>query len=181
SYALKTLERTFEAGKTWRTPNGSYFAAKPLGKDAEVTFVYPGSSNAYQGLGQELFSLFPNLYDWFEEQVPNVESMLFSRKLYGGRETVDEQIRTDVLVKRLYKTELDAIGAMAVGVSFSAIYTHILQSYFGVKPKKVMGYSMGETSTMWYAMGVWKADKVMEYVHDSPIFQRRLAGKMETL
>ena len=44
-----------------------------------------------------------------------------------------------------------------------------------------MGYSMGETSTMWYAMGVWKADRVMEYVHDSPIFQRRLSGKMETL
>ena len=41
-YGLKTLRRTFEVGKTWRTPNGSYFAAKPLGKEAEVTFVYPG-------------------------------------------------------------------------------------------------------------------------------------------
>ncbi|MEZ4885942.1 MAG: PfaD family polyunsaturated fatty acid/polyketide biosynthesis protein [Chitinophagales bacterium] len=248
-YVFKTLKRAFDNGATWRTPNGSYFVGKPLGKDAEVTFVYPGSSNAYQGLGQELFSLFPNLYDWFEGQVPNVESMLFSKRLYGGRETVDggtldaksehggtearreldtldakiehggtearRELDTldaksehggtearrelDTLDAKIERRDgemerdfeqnenfgkvspLDAIGAMAVGVSFSAIYTHILQEYFGVKPKKVMGYSMGETSTMWYAMGVWKADKVMEYVHDSPIFQRRLSGKMETL
>ena len=186
NYALKTLHRAFENEMVWRTPDGSYFTAKPLGKDAEVAFVYPGSSNAYQGLGQELFSLFPNLYDWFEEQVPEVESMLFSRRLYSEQELLDVKELTTLDVKterrdaetqreqelrnlqesikhpnahiplhtntfapehinnQTHKhpntpTHLDAIGAMAVGVSFSAIYTHILQSYFGVKPQESDG------------------------------------------
>ena len=58
----KTLVNAFNNGKAIKTPKGSYFTPKPLGKKGKVAFVYPGSATAYEGLGRELFQLFPQLY-----------------------------------------------------------------------------------------------------------------------
>ena len=74
----------------------------------------------------------------------------------------------------------NAIAMMSTGVFYSAAFTHILLEVFGIKPEIAFGYSMGECSSMWYALGVWSSNEAREF-QDSPIFKNRFAGDLELL
>ena len=69
---------------------------------------------------------------------------------------------------------------MSTGVFHAAAYTHILREYFQLKPQMAFGYSMGECSSMWYALGIWPPSLAQEF-QDSPVFKTRFAGKLELL
>ncbi|RLD42104.1 MAG: PfaB family protein [Bacteroidetes bacterium] len=167
----KNIIRSFQNKQTLKTPRGSYFSPKPLGKKGKVAFVYPGSSTAYTGLGRELFQLFPELYAHFEKMLPELDDYIWSDYLFP------KQISTANTPPNIYE---NAIAMMSVGVFYSATFTHILRSIFKLEPEIAFGYSMGECSSMWYSLGVWGADETKEF-QQSPIFKDRFAGRLELL
>ena len=69
---------------------------------------------------------------------------------------------------------------MSVGVFYSVIFTEILRDHFKLMPEIVFGYSMGECSSMWYALGVWHPGGTEKF-RKSPIFKNRFAGNLELL
>lgn len=166
-----TLKSAFQNRQSLKTPGGSYFTPNPLGKKGKLAFVYPGSSTAYTGLGKNIFQLFPQLYDHYKDLKPGLGVYLNPQYLYP--KTLGNQ---DDL-PNIYE---DAIAMMAAGVFFSATYTHVLRSFFKLEPDIAFGYSMGECSSMWYSLGVWSPDETKEFM-ESPIFQDRFAGRLETL
>ena len=142
-----------------------------MGKKGKVAFVYPGSSTAYTGLGKDLFQLFPQLYPHFENMLPDLDEYIWSDYLFPKKiNEADED-------PNIYN---NAIAMMSTGVFYSAAFTHILLEVFGIKPEIAFGYSMGECSSMWYALGVWSSNEAREF-QDSPIFKNRFAGDLELL
>ena len=171
NFFQKNINRAFEKNQILKTPRGSYFSPDPLGKKGKVAFVYPGSSTAYTGLGRDLFQLFPQLYSHFEKMLPNLDEYIWSDYLFPKKiNATDED-------PNIYN---NAIAMMSTGVFYSVAFTHILQEVFGVKPEMAFGYSMGECSSMWYALGVWSSNEAREF-QDSPIFKNRFAGNLELL
>ncbi|MEM6261409.1 MAG: beta-ketoacyl synthase N-terminal-like domain-containing protein [Bacteroidota bacterium] len=174
TFLQKGIQKAVETGNPWRSPAGSYFHPAPLGKDAKVAYVYPGSSSAYPGLGRELFSLFPGLYDYLESRVNEVSVLLSDDKLYPGK-------KLDGSTETHPGFEHDTVSMINVGVSFSSLLTHIFRYSLQLPPQAAFGYSMGESSSMLYALEVWDAHQVDTKFMHSPIFRNRIAGRMEVL
>ncbi len=165
------LTIAFQNHQILKTPKGSYFTSQPFGKNAEVTFVYPGSSTAYEGLGKELFQLFPHLNQKHANLQPSLDTYVNSDYLFPKTTSINDAT---------LNIHNNSIGMMSVGVFYSACYTNVLREVFNVQPKKAFGYSMGECSSMWYALDVWSPDETKEF-RNSPIFKNRFAGDLTLL
>ncbi|GAB1545025.1 hypothetical protein NUACC21_77010 [Scytonema sp. NUACC21] len=174
----KGVADAFAQGKEWKSPVGSYFTAKPLGKKGTVAFVYPGAFNSYIGMGRKLFNLFPKTYDRVASFVCDQsqffrDKQLYPRSLHQLSKRQLEDLETQFLS--------DTLGLQVSGTGFSVLWTFIMKEYFQVQPQVAFGYSMGESS-MLYALNVWvSAEEVSNFVHSSPIFQTRLAGSKTVL
>jgi PfaB family protein len=165
------LDRSFQKNLELKTPIGSYFTPIPLGDKGKVAFVYPGSATAYTGLGKDCFQLFPELLTRYENRVENIDQFINGDYLYPKLKSADQAI------PNLYT---NSIGMMSAGVFYSAIFTEILRDRLKLKPEIAFGYSMGECSSMWYALGVWHP-RGAEKFRKSPIFKNRFAGDLELL
>jgi PfaB family protein len=165
------LSNAIAEKKEIKTPKGSYFTGNPLGTKGEVAFVYPGSAAAYTGLGQDVFQLFPQLHTHFEGKVPNMSEFVGTKYLHPKTQTEDTS------TPNIHK---DAIAMMSAGVFSSAIYTHILRSYFKLEPKIAFGYSMGESASMWYSLNVWSPSRTSVF-RNSNLFQTEFSGELNLL
>ncbi len=165
------LNKAFQNNQILKTPKGSFFTPQPFGKNADITFVYPGSSTAYEGLGKELFQLFPHLNQQYADLKPSLDTFVNSDYLFP------KTISINSTKPNIYN---NSIGMMSVGVFYAACYTNILREVFNVQPNKAFGYSMGECSSMWYALEVWSPDETKEF-RNSPIFKDRFAGELALL
>jgi len=165
------LSKSRSSKKLIKTPKGSCFTPAPLSEQGKLAFVYPGSSTAYQGMGQELFQLFPQLHPHFDAMVDNLDEYICSDYLYPKLKSQSER------ALNIYD---NAIAMMSVGVFFSVSFTHILRNYFKLNPDIAFGYSMGECSSMWYSLGVWGASEAKEF-QESPIFKNHFAGELKLL
>lgn len=183
-FARKGVPLAFRSGRAWQTPSGSFFEPNPVGKDAKVALVYSGAASAYLGLGKDIFQLFPNLLQDFGEMVSGVESVLMTQKLYPRLQNSEINLQNPDLknqsdtIKRKYR--FDTLSQMAIGSAFSAIFTKIVMNELQIKPSMALGYSMGEASTMWYALEVWSA-KNLDSIFKSTVFTNRMAGEMQIL
>ncbi len=171
SFFKGKFQNSLTNGMTIKTPKGSYFTNSPIGQKGKVTFVYPGSSTAYTGLGRNAFRAFPHLHKYYEEKLGYLDNFIWSDFLYP------RQIRKDATPPAI---QSHAIAMMSVGVFHSALYTHVLRDMLQCEPDVALGYSMGECSSMWYSLGVWDPNNSSHF-QSSPIFQDRFAGDLFNL
>ncbi|NEO42337.1 MAG: PfaB family protein [Moorea sp. SIOASIH] len=171
--AIKGIPKAFDTGKDWQTPMGSYFTAKPLAKRGTVAFVYPGAFNSYIGLGQNLFQLFPKLYEEVDKHVANIASILRERLLYPRSLNSLSRRQLEVLEQQLLE---DYHTMVTSGMGFVGILTIIMRDYFQVQAQSTFGYSVGELSMM-IGQSVWSNyDQAIDALSSSPIFSTRLSG-----
>ncbi|GAX34612.1 beta-ketoacyl synthase N-terminal-like domain-containing protein [Nodularia sp. NIES-3585] len=171
--SIQGVNIAFETGKDWQTPVGSYFTAKPLGKDNDIAFVYSGSFNAYVGIARYLFRFFPQIYDdllnrGIDNRAASIEKLLYPRSLTKiskrQLETIEEKLMDD------------AVTLLEFEVYFTGFMTAILRDYFQIQPHSVFGYSLGETSMM-FAQGVWNNfQQSSQNLNSSSLFKTRLVG-----
>ncbi|MEH2298554.1 MAG: PfaB family protein [Nostoc sp.] len=171
--ARKGVNNAFENGTDWQTPIGSYFTAKPLGKTGAIAYVYPAAVNSYVGIGQNLFRLFPKVYDdtifnSLANRAVEIHQRLYPRSLHKFStrqlETLEKEFLDDSLA--MFETE----------IAYSRLITTIIRDDFKVKPQCVFGYSLGETSMM-SAQGVWSNfSGGSNTLNSSPLFGDRLSG-----
>ncbi|MEA5595649.1 PfaB family protein [Rivularia sp. UHCC 0363] len=171
--AIKGVNNAFDNGEEWQTPLGSYFTAKPLGKKAEVAFIYPAAVNSYLGIGRNLFRLFPQVHDDIilqnlDSRVNHVEGLVYPRSL--------NKLSTRQL-EGLEKQLLDDSAAMFENeIVVARLLSNILRDNFQIKPKFAFGYSLGEVSMM-SAVGVWnKFGQMSNALNSSTLFGDRLSG-----
>ncbi len=171
--ARKGVNNAFERGTDWQTPLGSYFTAKPLGKQGEIAYIYPAAVNSYIGIGRTLFRLFPRVYNdlmvkSIYKRAADVEPLVFPRSL--KKLTIRE---LETLEKKLLD---DSLAMFEAEMFCTRLITTIIRDDFQVKPKYVFGYSLGETSMM-VAQGVWSNFyEGSSSFNSSALFGDRLSG-----
>ncbi|WP_138497435.1 PfaB family protein [Nostoc sp. PA-18-2419] len=171
--ARKGVNNAFERGGDWQTPNGSYFTAKPLGKQGEIAYIYPAAVNSYLGIGRTLFRLFPRVYNdlmvkSIYKRAADVEPLVFPRSL---KKFTTRELET--LEKKLLD---DSLAMFEAEMFCTRLLTTIIRDDFQVKPKYVFGYSLGETSMM-VAQGVWSNFyEGSSSFNSSALFGDRLSG-----
>jgi PfaB family protein len=173
-FAITGVKNAFEQDGEWQTPLGSYFTAKPLGKSGKIAFVYPGMGSSDIGIGRDIFRLFPELYDKFStltKEVPEVlqEKLLYPRSL--------EKLSASALADKQADFLNNGVAMCQSGISLAVLYTLIIRDYFQVQPEIAFGYSLGEASSMMFALGVWRDDGNLSHaLAESPIFKTELCG-----
>ena len=173
--AQSGIIKSFENGKDWQTPNGSYFTPNPLGPDEKIAFVYPGAFSTYIGMGSEIFYLFPDLYEKLQAFTADPATSINESVIYPVKTSSDEVGR---LQDHLNSNPIKMITS---GVCFSFLFTTILRDIFEVRSDSAFGYSLGEDSMM-FAMGVWKqADAMRTSLEVSPIFHSKVSGSQEAI
>ncbi len=166
------IKKAFATGTAWRTPRGSYFTPNSLG-DHEVAFVYPGAFNAYPGMGRELFSAFPHLYERIPYFTPDISHSLAERFLYPRSMTPLSKEERRTHAQRFFEHPVELIES---GISLSVLHTLTLKEIFKISPRAAFGYSLGEISMLW-ANDVWQnpAQSSLAW-QQSPLFQNLLHG-----
>ena len=148
NFAIQGIKKAFKEHGEWKTPNGNYFTANPLGKKGEIAFVYPAQYNSYLGLGKNLFCLFPSLSKKYSRITNRISYFL-------NTETIYPRIRETKTLKEFAKKIVLNPTAMAQSsMSFGVLSTLILREFFQINPQTVLGFCMGEI-TMMEAFGIW--------------------------
>ena len=139
-----------------------FFAANPIGTAGKIGFVYPGSGNHYAGMGQELSARWPEI---FRRQ--DAENM------YLRDQFQPEQFWNGAAMESINEDHLAVIfGQVATGCAVS----DLVQS-FGITPKSVIGYSLGESAGL-FATRTWQErDLMLSRMRASTLFTRDLAGE----
>lgn len=138
-----------------------FFSATPLGRDGNVAFVYPGSGNHYPDMGREIGALWPELLRRQDNENERLASQFVSELFWNGASK--EAIARDH-------------HAMIFGqVAQGALVSDLIQRC-GVKPREVIGYSLGESAGL-FATRAWTArDEMYRRMIGGDLFTRQLAG-----
>lgn len=171
--AIKSIPAAYEKGEEWQTPLGSCFTPQPVGPTGQVALVYPGAFNAYPGVGQHLFRLFPWLYQKSVARTRDLGRVIRDRLLYPRSLTALSQ---EELAGWEASLLADPIAMLTSGSTLAVLFTYILKEAFQIHPAAAFGYSLGENS-MLFANGVWQeGDAVAGALETSDLFRSRLAG-----
>lgn len=171
--AIKGVQKAFETGGEWKTPVGSYFTAKPLGKKGKVALVYPGAYSSYVGIARNLFRLFPKIWNSpiiqsVYSRVASIEKFVYPRSLNALTKRQLEALEQQLIDNPLSMLESE------VGVA--GLMSTVLRDYFGLQAECCFGYSIGET-TMAIAQGIWTDfNPISSGLNDSELFTSRLCG-----
>ena len=172
-FAIKGISAADEKKTEWRSPMGSYFSPKPLGKSGSISFVYPGGFNSYPGIGRDLFYLFPSLYYKLLGLSTNLSELLNEKILYPRSISALSITDLEEAEKRL---AVDPIAMLISGTCLSALFTFLLREILDIHPVSAIGYSMGEISMMFASEAWTQADETSAALRTSPLFRNRLAG-----
>ncbi|MBD1896953.1 PfaB family protein [Coleofasciculus sp. FACHB-129] len=172
--AIAGIKKSFETGGEWKTPLGSYFTPKPLGNEGKVAFVYPGMASSGLGLGRDIFQLFPKVYDSFSALTP-YPGQVMHEKLHYPKSL--EKLSSQAQAEKQAEFLGDGVAMCQTGISLAVLYSLILRQYFQVQPQVAFGYSLGEASSMLFALDIWRDDgKLSEALVSSPLFRTDLCG-----
>ncbi len=171
--AKEGIRKSIVSAKPWITPSGSYFTPSPLYPEGKIVFVYPGSASGYPYMAKGLFERYPDIWAYLRYRVSDISAVLPSSYLYPM-----EKGQAEKLFEAFKK---EAIPMISAGVVLSSMYTYLMKEHFHLEPDMVLGYSMGETTTMWYALEVWDSYHSEHTFIRSPLFRKRIAGNMELL
>ena len=181
--AVNGVLKAFEQQQEWKTPVGSYFTAQPLGQKGKIAFVYPGMGSADIELGQDIFRLFPSVYDRFSSLVTDIGQVLHERLIYPR---ALEKLSAQNYAARAQQFSANGVSMVQCGLNLATLYTLVLRDIFHVQPQVAFGYSLGEASGMFFALDVWSdyhhahATSATAVLQASPLFKTELCGVCTT-
>lgn len=133
-----------------------------------VVFVYPGSGNHYDGMGRELAVEWPEILRAQDRAQKHLRSQLRPECFWNRapRRPGSEPTTARDLI----------LGQVALGT-----VTTDLMRHFGVEPRAVLGYSLGETAG-WFSLEVWRErDAMLGRVDATTLFTHDLAGPCDAV
>ena len=130
----------------------------------QVAFVFPGSGSQFSDMGRLLGLYFPQVFD-AQDRVT---------------EYFRDQLRPDLFWKsNPGETLHDQHRALLSAQVALGVLTHDVVKSFGVNPRAVIGYSLGESSAL-FATRAWNArDEMHCRTQDSMLFKNQLAGRCD--
>ncbi len=139
-----------------------FFNPTPLGPEAQVAFVFPGSGNHYPGMGMDLFSRWPEILHRQD-----------SENLYLRKQFQPEMFWNGAPASGIHEDHRAVIfGQVAIGCAVSDLVRS-----FGVTPTAAIGYSLGESAAL-FSQRAWRdRDGMYTRMQESTLFTHDLAGE----
>lgn len=139
-----------------------FWRAQPLGKDAPVAFVFPGSGSHFHGMGREIAMRWPHGFLDQDQHNKYMDDELRPDLSWGDR--------TPASIDKEHRALLSAQVALNIGC------TRLLNK-FGLDPNGVIGYSLGESAGL-HSTGVWRnVDAMHLRTKHSDLFHSVLANE----
>jgi len=142
-----------------------FFSAEPLGRDGRVAFVFPGSGNHFPGMGRALALAFPEVLRRQDAENLRLASQFVPERTWNARS----------------REELDAdhcaviFGQVATGTLVSDVVR-----LFGVEPDATIGYSLGESASLFSSRTWTHRDEMLKRMESSTLFTSDLAGRCDS-
>jgi PfaB family protein len=139
-----------------------FFNPTPLGPEAQVAFVFPGSGNHYPGMGMDLFSRWPEILHCQDKESLYLRKQFQPEMFWNGAPAseINDDHRAVIF------------GQVATGCAVSDLVRS-----FGVTPSAAIGYSLGESAAL-FSQRAWRdRDGMYTRMQDSTLFTHDLAGE----
>src|SRR5262249_53050600 len=118
----------------------------------------PGSGNHFAEMGRELGLFFPEILDRQQRENRRLRSQYAPESFWEGSQAEEPHPRTILFAQ----------------VSCGTLLTDLLRS-FGIEPDAVIGYSLGESASL-FGMRVWTGrDEMLQRLQTSTLFASDLA------
>jgi acyl transferase domain-containing protein/3-hydroxymyristoyl/3-hydroxydecanoyl-(acyl carrier protein) dehydratase len=135
-----------------------FYSPRPLGREAGIAFVFPGSGNDFPGMGRDLAAWQSAVLRRQDAENSQLRSQLVADKYWGDGQA-DLSVR-----ERIF-------GQVALGSLVSDVLTG-----FGVRPTAAIGYSLGESAAL-FALRAWTdRDGMLRAMNESTLFATDLTG-----
>jgi len=171
--ARASLSRNSDAALDGR--DGVYYSPDAHRRAGDIAFVYPGSGNHYLGMGSALFNAFPSALAALERDSGHAASLMMADWFAPWR-FADDAARRDF--ERTIAADLRRPIFGQVG--FGMAVTDLLAG-FGIRPRAVIGYSLGESVGL-FATRAWRApDEMLRRMSASPLFGSELGPPYNAL
>jgi len=139
-------------------PPGAGVHARDGAVQGELAFVYTSAGSAYAGAGLDLLGELPGLGDAVLQR-------------FGS------------LPEALAWTEgpADAEQRLWCASAVAQLHTELSKTVLGLRPQAAIGYSSGESNSL-FSLGAWRdVDAMRQQARDSALFTRNLAGAFTTV
>lgn len=151
--------------------DGVYYSPKPLAATGRVALVFPGSGNHFTGMGLALGAHWPSVLRATERDARRLRRQMQPALFAPQRLDWSDGWRAEVRAKQ----SADPAGLIMAQVSCSVLSSDILR-HLGVRCDAVIGYSLGETASL-FASGAWRdRDEILRRMEASNLFRSELAG-----
>lgn len=181
--AMYGIVKAFASQQDWKTPLGSYFTPRSLGASGKLAFVYPGMGSADIELGRDIFRLFPQVYEQFSSLTTDMAQVIHEQLMYPRSLKALSKLDYETRAQQLFD---NGVALCQIGTSLATLFTLILKDIFKVQPQVAFGYSLGEASSMYFALGIWSdrhhptAESAAIALATSPLFKTELCGPCTT-
>ncbi|WP_373650251.1 beta-ketoacyl synthase N-terminal-like domain-containing protein [Schlesneria sp. DSM 10557] len=140
------------------------FTRTPLGTTGRLSFVFPGSGNAFLGMGRELLNAFPEVL----------------HQQYLENERLRDQYRPDLIwfgdstAAVLEQHKAMIFGQVALGTAVCDLLNRL-----GVTPDASIGYSLGESAAL-FGLRAWTdRDEMLRRMEQATLFGSDLVTPFE--
>jgi len=128
---------------------------RPLAQTGRMAFVFPGSGNAFLGMGRELFATFPEILRAQDAENLSLKDQYRPDLIWDGESTA---------------TLLDDHKSMIFGQVALGTAVCDLLARFGIRPTASVGYSLGESAAL-FGLRAWTdRDEMLQRMHDATLF-----------
>ncbi len=155
---------------------GVCYSPEPLGGSADIAFVFPGSGNHYVGMGRTLGIRWPEIFRAMDIKTEQFMTQIRPHVFTPWRSSWEPGWQKDAHEKIL----CDPLNMIFQQVVYGGITANLVQS-FGIRPRAVIGYSLGE-STGLFALGAWPdRGEMLKRMLKTKIFHEDLSGPCDAV
>ncbi|MBF0226301.1 MAG: type I polyketide synthase [Desulfobacterales bacterium] len=152
-------------------PSGIRYSPSPLGKDARIAFVFPGSGNHYIGMGRGIGVNFPDVLRKMDAETNQLASQMIPWRYMPWRSSWKNNWEG----QEYEKIESNILTMIFGQVVHGGFVANLIKN-FKINPNAVIGYSLGESAGL-FATGAWpERGSMQERMENSPLFFTELVG-----
>ena len=157
-------------------PSGVSYFPEPLGAAGEIAFVFPGSGNHYAGMGRVLGVRWPEILREMDAKTMRLKTQMVPSCYMPWRISWEPGWESDAYRKIISDPLFMIFGQVVHG----GVVANLVRN-FGINPRAVIGYSLGESAGYFATEACPERDEMLRRMRNTNLFTTELAGPCHAL